>query len=152
MTNKETLTLTWDWTRMHGLVVMHRRTLYENVDSAKIKVPFYTTDIDILCSIRFRAELCRTVDLEGQRWEALKDRTNLSQQTWMYSTFDWPWLGSVFLVITAKKQSNRSPIETITEIPMVSIKILKGVKLFPYEINTSWGQNSGTLAKTDAMQ
>ncbi len=31
----------WDWTRMHALVVMHRRTLYENVDSAKIKVPFY---------------------------------------------------------------------------------------------------------------
>ncbi len=29
-------------------VVMHRRTLYENVDSAKIKVPFYTTDINIL--------------------------------------------------------------------------------------------------------
>ncbi len=40
---------TWDWTRMHALMVMHRRTLYENVDSAKIKVPFYTTDIDILC-------------------------------------------------------------------------------------------------------
>ncbi len=33
---------------MHSLAVMHRRTLYENVDSAKIKVPFYTTDIDIL--------------------------------------------------------------------------------------------------------
>ncbi len=33
---------TWDWTRMH------RRTLYENVDSVKIKVTFYTTDIDIL--------------------------------------------------------------------------------------------------------
>ncbi len=33
---------------MHALVVMHRRTLYENVDSAKIKVPFYTTDIYIL--------------------------------------------------------------------------------------------------------
>ncbi len=32
---------------MHALVVMHRQT-YENVDSAKIKVPFYTTDIDIL--------------------------------------------------------------------------------------------------------
>ncbi len=31
---------TWDWTRMHTLMVMHRRTLYENVDSAKIKVPF----------------------------------------------------------------------------------------------------------------
>ncbi len=27
---------------------MHRRTLCENVGSAKIKVPFYTTDIDIL--------------------------------------------------------------------------------------------------------
>ncbi len=31
----------WDWTRTHAVVVMHRRTLYENVDSAKIKVPFY---------------------------------------------------------------------------------------------------------------
>ncbi len=39
---------TWDWTWMHTLVVIHRRTLCENVDSAKIKVPFYTTDIDIL--------------------------------------------------------------------------------------------------------
>ncbi len=39
---------TWDWTRMHTLVVMHRRTLCKNVDSAKIKVPFYTIDIDIL--------------------------------------------------------------------------------------------------------
>ncbi len=36
---------TWDWTRIHALVVMHRRTLCENVDSAKIKVPFYTTEI-----------------------------------------------------------------------------------------------------------
>ncbi len=34
--------------RMHTLVVIHRRTLYENVDTAKIKVPFYTTDINIL--------------------------------------------------------------------------------------------------------
>ncbi len=33
---------------MHALAVMHRRTLCENVDSAKIRVPFYTTDIDIL--------------------------------------------------------------------------------------------------------
>ncbi len=33
---------------MHALPVMHRRTLREYVDSAKIKVPFYTTDIDIL--------------------------------------------------------------------------------------------------------
>ncbi len=30
-----------DWTRMHALAVMHRQTLCENVDSAKIKVPFY---------------------------------------------------------------------------------------------------------------
>ncbi len=29
---------TWDWTRMHALVVMHRRTFCENLDSAKIKV------------------------------------------------------------------------------------------------------------------
>ncbi len=27
---------------------MHKRTLCENVDSAKIKVPFYITEIDIL--------------------------------------------------------------------------------------------------------
>ncbi len=33
---------------MHALAVMHIRTLCENVDSAKIRVPFYTTDIDIL--------------------------------------------------------------------------------------------------------
>ncbi len=32
---------TWYWTRMHVLAVMHRRTLCENVDSAKIKVFFY---------------------------------------------------------------------------------------------------------------
>ncbi len=34
--------------RMPTLAVMHRRTLCENVDNAKIKVPIYTTDIDIL--------------------------------------------------------------------------------------------------------
>ncbi len=33
---------------MHALVVMHRRTLYENVDRVKIKVRFYMTDIYIL--------------------------------------------------------------------------------------------------------
>ncbi len=38
----------WVWMRMHALAVIHRRTLCENVDSAKIKVPFYTTDFDIL--------------------------------------------------------------------------------------------------------
>ncbi len=39
---------TWDWTRMHALAVKHRWTLCENVDSVRIKVTFYTTDIDIL--------------------------------------------------------------------------------------------------------
>ncbi len=38
----------WVWTSMHALAVMHRQTLCENVDSAKLKVPIYTTDIDIL--------------------------------------------------------------------------------------------------------
>ncbi len=33
---------------MHALAVINRRTLCENVDSAKIKVPFYTTDINTL--------------------------------------------------------------------------------------------------------
>ncbi len=36
------------------LAVMHRRTLCENVDSGKIKVPFYTTDIDILHVASYR--------------------------------------------------------------------------------------------------
>ncbi len=38
----------WDWRSMHALVVMHRRTLCENVDRDKIKAPLFTTDIDIL--------------------------------------------------------------------------------------------------------
>ncbi len=38
---------TWVWTRVHALAIMHRRTLCENVDSAKLKVPFYTIDTDI---------------------------------------------------------------------------------------------------------
>ncbi len=36
---------TWDWTRMHALAVMHRQTLCENVDSAKIKVSSYIVSI-----------------------------------------------------------------------------------------------------------
>ncbi len=39
---------TWVWTRTHVLAEMHRRTLCEIVDCAKIKEPFYTKDIDIL--------------------------------------------------------------------------------------------------------
>ncbi len=38
---------TWDWTRMHALAVMHRRKLCENVDSAKIKLPFFILQISI---------------------------------------------------------------------------------------------------------
>ncbi len=34
--------------KMYALVVIHSRLLYENVDRAKIKAPFHTTDIDIL--------------------------------------------------------------------------------------------------------
>ncbi len=33
---------------VYSHAVIHRPTLCENVDSAKIKVTFYTTDIDIL--------------------------------------------------------------------------------------------------------
>ncbi len=55
---------TWDWMRMHALalVVMHRLTLCENVDSAKIKVPFYTTDIDILCMASMHRIVIHRID------------------------------------------------------------------------------------------
>ncbi len=36
---------TWDWTRMHVLVVMHRRTLNENVDSADRYYRYICIDI-----------------------------------------------------------------------------------------------------------
>ncbi len=49
--------------RMHMLVVMYRRTLYENVDSAKIKVPFYTTDIDILCVASMHCLIIHCIDI-----------------------------------------------------------------------------------------
>ncbi len=42
---------------MQALAVMHRRTLRENVDSAKIKVPFYATEIDILRVVSYRHTL-----------------------------------------------------------------------------------------------
>ncbi len=32
---------TWDWTRMHAVVVMHRRTLYENVDGAFLQISIF---------------------------------------------------------------------------------------------------------------
>ncbi len=48
---------TWDWTRMH------RRTLYENVDSVKIKVIFYTTDIDILLVASMHCIVIHYIDI-----------------------------------------------------------------------------------------
>ncbi len=49
--------------RMHALVVMLRQTLYENVDSAKIKVPFYTTDIDILSLASMHCMVIHCIDI-----------------------------------------------------------------------------------------
>ncbi len=59
---------TWAWTRMHALAVMHRRTLCENVDSAKIKVPsykyrYFTHGID---ASSYRHTLYRYID--PYRW------------------------------------------------------------------------------------
>ncbi len=54
---------TWDWTRMHVLVVMHRRTLNENADSAKIKAAFYTTDIDILRVSSYIVSIYRSISM-----------------------------------------------------------------------------------------
>ncbi len=49
--------------RMHALAVMHRRTLCENVDSANIKVPFYTTDIDILSMASMHRIVIHRIDI-----------------------------------------------------------------------------------------
>ncbi len=54
--------------RIHALVVMHRRTLYENVDSAKIKVPFYTTDIDILRVASMHRIVIHRIDISMNRY------------------------------------------------------------------------------------
>ncbi len=56
------------WTRMHALVVMHRRTLCENVDSAKIKVPLYTTDIDILHVVSMHCIVIHRIDISMNRY------------------------------------------------------------------------------------
>ncbi len=41
----------------------HRRTLCENVDSAKIKVPFYTIDIDILRMTSMHRIIIHCIDI-----------------------------------------------------------------------------------------
>ncbi len=53
---------------MHALAVMHRRTLYENVDSAKIKVPFYTTDINILRVVPMPRIAIHCIDISMNRF------------------------------------------------------------------------------------
>ncbi len=58
--------------RMHALVVMHRRTLCENVDSAKIKVPFYTLDIDILRVALMHRIVIHCIDISMNRYTPTK--------------------------------------------------------------------------------
>ncbi len=53
---------------MHALVVMLRRTLCKNVDSAKIKVPFYTTDIDILHVASMHRIVIHCIDISMNRY------------------------------------------------------------------------------------
>ncbi len=50
---------------------MNRRTLYENVDSAKIKVPFYTTDIDILRVASLHRIVIHSIDISIHTDESL---------------------------------------------------------------------------------
>ncbi len=63
---------------MHALVVMHRRTLCENVDSAKIKVPFYATDIDILCMASMHRIVIHRIDISIHIDESLHPYNLLS--------------------------------------------------------------------------
>ncbi len=58
---------------MHALVVMHRRTLFENVDSAKIKVCFYTTDIDILSVALMHRIVIHCIDISMNRYTPTDD-------------------------------------------------------------------------------
>ncbi len=74
---------TWDWTRMNALVVMHRQTLCENVDSAKIKVSFYTTEISIFYTWHWCIVLSYIVSI--YRWIV----TPLVQTHSLYLNLDW---------------------------------------------------------------
>ncbi len=47
---------------------MHRRTLYENVDSAKIKVSFYTIDMDILRMALMHRIVIHCIDISMNRY------------------------------------------------------------------------------------
>ncbi len=63
--------------RMHALAEMHRRTLCENVDSAKIKVPFYTTDIDILRVASMHRIVIHHIDISIHIDESLHPSANV---------------------------------------------------------------------------
>ncbi len=63
--------------RMHVLAVMHRRTLYENVDSAKIKVPFYTTDIDILRVTSMHRIVIHCIDISMNHYTLTKQAVHM---------------------------------------------------------------------------
>ncbi len=57
--------------RMHALAVIHRRTLCKNMDIAKIKVPFYTTDINILHMASMHRIVIYRVDISMNRYTPL---------------------------------------------------------------------------------
>ncbi len=48
--------------------VKHRRTLYVNVDSVKTKVPFYTTDRDILRVVSMHRIVIHCIDISMNRY------------------------------------------------------------------------------------
>ncbi len=73
---------------MHALVVMHIRTLYENVDSAKIKVPFYTTDIDILRVASMHRIVIHHIDISIHIDESLHPYMSHIEHVW--GALDWP--------------------------------------------------------------
>ncbi len=69
--------------RMYALVVIHRRLLYENVDSAKIKATFHMTDIDILRVASMHRIVIHCIDISIHIDESLHP---YQTPTW---TFSW---------------------------------------------------------------
>ncbi len=58
--------------KMYSLVVIHSRLLYENVDRAKIKAPFHTTDIDILRVASMHRIVIHCIDISMNRYTPIK--------------------------------------------------------------------------------
>ncbi len=59
---------------MHALAVMHRQTLYENVDSAKINVLFNDIDILRVASILCNVICCIDEPLNPSKANTLNDQ------------------------------------------------------------------------------